>query len=392
MTFRMFLGGPRVRRATSAGVALVTVLLLPSVAMADEVDGGPVGPSEESAEESDPPAEPEPVRPAGPYPYVLAIINGGVVTNVAALSSERDYSGVWASLRDSNDAVLRVPAGSAGIGWVVLPDGSLGPKPPPTPPEALPRQPEGTPPDAAVSEWSRTGDPESNPGRAEQYPYVLAIINGGVVTNVAALSSERDYSGVWASLRASNDAVLRVPVGSAGIGWTVMADGSLAPPKPRAGMVWNGEEWRAPGTGSVQRPSDVRGWMTDRAEPVDRAAGTDRNGAEPFIDSWMYGLLIVPDDALDDAATHEQLAERSIVMLESHGETVPFLARFDGLARLLERVDAALDSAIDAHEASTGAAVPEPEQQGLRSAARRAVEPFLRLFGVGATISVRPFG
>ena len=290
MTFRMFLGGPRVRRATSAGVALVTVLLLPSVAMADEVDGGPVGPSEESAEESDPPAEPEPVRPAGPYPYVLA------------------------------------------------------------------------------------------------------IINGGVVTNVAALSSERDYSGVWASLRASNDAVLRVPVGSAGIGWTVMADGSLAPPKPRAGMVWNGEEWRAPGTGSVQRPSDVRGWMTDRAEPVDRAAGTDRNGAEPFIDSWMYGLLIVPDDALDDAATHEQLAERSIVMLESHGETVPFLARFDGLARLLERVDAALDSAIDAHEASTGAAVPEPEQQGLRSAARRAVEPFLRLFGVGATISVRPFG
>jgi hypothetical protein len=79
-------------------------------------------------------------------------------------------------------------------------------------------------------------------------------------------------------------------------------------------------------------------------------------------------------------------------MLETSGGTIPFLARFDGLARLLERVDAALDSAIAVHEASTGATVPEPEQQGLRSAARRVVEPLLRLFGVGAAISIRPFG
>ncbi len=286
MTFWVFQSGPCARRTTAAGVGLVAVLLLPSVAMADEVDGG----SDEQTETVDPSTEPEPVRPAGPYPYVLAVINGGVVTNVAALSYENDYSGVWASLRASNDAVLRVPVGSAGIGWVVLPDGSL------------------------------------------------------------------------------------------------------APPKPRAGMVWNGEEWRAPGTESVQRPSDVRGWMTGRSEPVDRVSGDDRDGTGTFVDSWMFGLLIVPDDALDAGATREQLADRSIVMLETSGGTIPFLARFDGLARLLERVDEALDSAIAVHEASTGATVPEPEQQGLRSAARRVVEPLLRLFGVGAAISIRPFG
>ena len=362
----------RVRVAAAA--ALASILWLPTAAAATE-DASDTVTDTADAE------EPEPLR--GPRPYVMAIINGGVVTNVAALGYERDYSGLLISLRASNDAVLLVP--SAGIGWVVLPDGSLGPKPPP---EALPRSPESAETGDASGGWRRTEGSGSSSGSPGEYPYVLAIINGGVVTNVAALGYERDYSGLLISLRTSNDAVLRVPRGTAGIGWTLMPDGSIAPPKPREGMVWNGAEWRSPGTETVERPSEVRGWMTDRVVPIERGPQEqERLGADgsAMVDALMYGMLIVPDEALEGEPTHERLAERSIVMLESHGETVPFLARCDGLQLLSECLDAALDGAIPAFEESSGGTVAEAEQKGLRAAVRGIAESFLRLFGFGSS-------
>jgi hypothetical protein len=352
-----------------AAASLASILWLPTAVAATEDSSDTVVDAAE---------EPEPLR--GPRPYVMAIINGGVVTNVAALGYERDYSGLLISLSASNDAVLLVP--TAGIGWVVLPDGSLGPKPPPEPPEALPRSPDSAETGDASEGWRRTERSGTSQGSPGEYPYVLAIINGGVVTNVAALSDRNDYSSLLASLRASNDAVLRVPRGTAGIGWTLMPDGSIAPPKPREGMVWNGAEWRSPGTETVERPSEVRGWMTDRIVPIEREPQEqERPGVDGSerVDALMYGVLIVPDEALEGAPTRERLAERSIVMLESHGETVPVLARCDGLQWLSECLDAALDGAISAYEENSGGLVAEAEQKGLRAAVRRIADSFLQL-------------
>jgi hypothetical protein len=72
---------------------------------------------------------------------------------------------------------------------------------------------------------------------------VLAIIDGGVVVNVAALSSVNDYTQLKADLAAQHDSVLEVA--EAGIGWTVEVDG-LRPPSPYSSWVWNGDEWEAP--------------------------------------------------------------------------------------------------------------------------------------------------
>jgi hypothetical protein len=317
--------------------------------------------------------EPEPLR--GPRPYVMAIINGGVVTNVAGLSYENDYSGLLTSLRASNDAVLLVSR--AGIGWVVLSDGSLGPEPAPEPPEALPRSPESAVTSDSSGDWRRTEENRTSAGNPGEYPYVLAIINGGVVTNVAALSYENDYSGLLTSLRASNDAVFRVARGKAGIGWTLMSDGSIAPPKPRSGMVWNGTEWRASGSELVERPTEVGGWTTDRVVPIERESA--------MVDAWLHGMLIVPDAAFDGEPTPERLAEHSIVMVESHGETVPFLARCDGLPLLSACLDAAFAGAISGHEETTGGAVVEAEKESMWTAVRKLATSFLRLFGVGAS-------
>jgi hypothetical protein len=74
-------------------------------------------------------------------------------------------------------------------------------------------------------------------------PTVLAMIDDGVVVNVAALSSENDYTQLKADLAAQHDSVLEVA--EAGIGWTVEADG-LRPPSPFPSWVWNGDEWEAP--------------------------------------------------------------------------------------------------------------------------------------------------
>ena len=345
----------------------LAILILPSEAFA-EPPAQAETPVEDAVEPTPEPA-PAPV-PSGPYPYVLAIINGGVVTNVAALSYDNDYSAFWTAMQAQNDEVRRVPVGSAGVGWIVLPDGSLGPEPPPTPPDQLPQPADGE------GEWRRTGPADPSPTQPREYPYVLAIINGGVVTNVAALSYDNDYSAFWAAMRAQNDQVLRVR--RAGIGWRLMPDGSLAPPAPRPGMVWDGSEWRDPGTEEVERPTDVRGWALDRSEPIiaDFYAG-------------VYGRLLVPEDAVDEDSTTAEIAERSIVMIESYGDTVPFLARFDGLTQLRERLERELDAALAAREQTTGEPVSEEVAEGFRGAARRLAASFLSLFGMDSTAWIR---
>ena len=359
--------------------AFLACLLLPAAAFAEPPSDA--GTSEEEVETAtDPGSTPEPApAPSGPYPYVLAIINDGVVTNVAALSYDNDYSAFWSSMQAQNDEVRRVPVGSAGVGWVVLPDGSLGPEPPPTPPEELPR------PEEDAGEWQRTGPTDPSPAQPRTYPYVLAIVNDGVVTNVAALSYDNDYSEFWSSMQAQNDHVLRVR--RAGIGWTLMSDGSLAPPAPRPGMVWNGSEWRAPGTEDVDRGTDVRGWALDRDEPVRPAAPDDADDVDDtrraYEDGWLRGRIIVPDEALTDGVTPSELAERSIVILESHGDDVtPLLARFDGLQALLSGADEAVDRAVEVHAATTGEPVEEESVGRLQDARRRLVVWAQSVFGL----------
>jgi hypothetical protein len=74
-------------------------------------------------------------------------------------------------------------------------------------------------------------------------PEVAAIIDGGVVVNVAALASEIDYTAWLATVSAEHDEV-RI-VANAGIGWTVEEDG-LRPPQPGPDCVWTGSEWDCP--------------------------------------------------------------------------------------------------------------------------------------------------
>jgi hypothetical protein len=75
-------------------------------------------------------------------------------------------------------------------------------------------------------------------------PVVLAIIDGGVVVNVAALSSENDYSQLKADLAAQHDSVLEVA--TAGIGWEEYVPGKVRMPQPGPDCVWTGDEWDCP--------------------------------------------------------------------------------------------------------------------------------------------------
>ena len=75
-------------------------------------------------------------------------------------------------------------------------------------------------------------------------PKVLAIIDGGVVVNVAALSSENDYTQLKADLTKQHDSVLEVA--TAGIGWEEYEPGTLRMPSPYPSWLWNGDEWEAP--------------------------------------------------------------------------------------------------------------------------------------------------
>ncbi len=77
-------------------------------------------------------------------------------------------------------------------------------------------------------------------------PQVLAIIDGGVVVNVAALSTENDYSQLKVDLAKRYDSVLEVAV--AGIGWEEYKPGKLRMPAPSPDCVWKdkAQEWDCP--------------------------------------------------------------------------------------------------------------------------------------------------
>jgi len=77
-------------------------------------------------------------------------------------------------------------------------------------------------------------------------PVVLAIIDGGVVVNVAALSTENDYSQLKADLAAKHDSVLEVA--TAGIGWEEYSPGKVRMPQPGPDCVWDedGGVWVCP--------------------------------------------------------------------------------------------------------------------------------------------------
>jgi hypothetical protein len=75
-------------------------------------------------------------------------------------------------------------------------------------------------------------------------PNVLAIIDGGVVVNVAALSSENDYTQLKADLATRHDSVLEVP--TAGIGWEEYEPGKVRMPQPFPDCVWEDESWVCP--------------------------------------------------------------------------------------------------------------------------------------------------
>jgi hypothetical protein len=75
-------------------------------------------------------------------------------------------------------------------------------------------------------------------------PEVAAIIDGGVVVNVAALSDEVDYTGWLAAMRDQHDDVRLVA--AAGIGWEEYEPGKVRPVQPGPDCVWTGSEWDCP--------------------------------------------------------------------------------------------------------------------------------------------------
>jgi hypothetical protein len=77
-------------------------------------------------------------------------------------------------------------------------------------------------------------------------PNVLAIIDDGVVVNVAALSTENDYTQLKADLATQHDSVLEVA--AAGIGWEEYVAGKVRPPKPGPDCTWNSKDavWVCP--------------------------------------------------------------------------------------------------------------------------------------------------
>jgi hypothetical protein len=75
---------------------------------------------------------------------------------------------------------------------------------------------------------------------------VLAMVDGGVVVNVAALSTDNDYTQLKAHLATRHEKVLEVAV--AGIGWEEYKPNKLRPPAPSPDCVWKETkgEWDCP--------------------------------------------------------------------------------------------------------------------------------------------------
>ena len=350
----------------------------------------------------------------------LILDDEGVVINVAVYHPV-DSAG-WLEAMEARGAQIIInEQNTVGIGSVLQEDGSFVRDEIPTLPPA------SEPPDALPapgdSQWQQHNAPESEPSRPRA-PVIrdpelarhlgvtpsdadgnieeknrirtALIIEDGVVVN-AAVYHTIDSVGWLELMRKQGAEVLVVPEHSAGIGWIIHADGSVVPPPPRPGLVWNGTEWRAPGSEHVERPSNVRGWSISRSEElappvyengqwVDPAPET--LGPDPY--AGVSGWLIVPDEALMGDSTHVEITERSIVMLESYGEAPPLLARFNGLTALGELSKGTAEDALQTHEATTGAPLDPEVRQGFIGAVRRITESFLRLMNTSAPIENRP--
>lgn len=321
---------------------------------------------------------------AEPLPQVALILDDeGVVINVSALSTTNDYSGWLEAMRANGATVIIWESNTVGIGSVLQPDGSFAREAAPEPPSTLPE----VSVEVAESGWREHG-PSATERAAPRTPVIadpglrrflgipgpedgvnrtaLHVVDG-VVINASVYNTVTSVS--WLDARRAEGANI-VIVDRGGIGWVVQPDGTITPPRPHPGWVWNGSEWRAPGTASVVRPEDVSGWALDRSERI-------KDGAQ------VSGTLIVPDraDDADDQEDSDAMAERSIVMIESSGATVPFLARFDGLTDLRARLESALDAAVETHESSTEEVVDAEERDGILGALRRLVERLFRPFG-----------
>lgn len=321
---------------------------------------------------------------ADPLPQVALILDDeGVVINVAALSSTNDYTGWLEAMRANGATVIIWESNTVGIGSVLQPDGSFARPAAPEPPSTLPdvSADEGEPgwrehgPAVAEREAPRSpviGDPGLRrflgvPGPEDGAIRTALHIVDGVVVNASVYNTVTSVD--WLAARRAQGATIVIADGG-GIGWVVQDDGTITPPSPQPGWVWNGSEWRAPGTASVVRPDDVPGWALDRAESI-------ADGAQ------VRGTLIVPDRPVGDDGPEDlrAMSERSIVMIESSGATVPFLARYDGFDSLLAKLGSDVDSAVETHEAATGGPVDAEASAGFREAVRRVVERLWRVFG-----------
>ena len=72
----------------------------------------------------------------------------------------------------------------------------------------------------------------------------LAMIDNGVVVNVASVGTDHDYTWLKDHLASKHDSVLEVP--EAGIGWEEYEPGKVRMPSPFPSWVWDGEQWQAP--------------------------------------------------------------------------------------------------------------------------------------------------
>jgi hypothetical protein len=84
----------------------------------------------------------------------------------------------------------------------------------------------------------------------------LAMINGGLVVNVASVGPDRDYSQLKVDLAKQYDSVLEVP--QAGIGWEEYKPGKLRMPAPSPDCVWKekAQEWDCPAPPDPEEPTD----------------------------------------------------------------------------------------------------------------------------------------
>ena len=79
-----------------------------------------------------------------------------------------------------------------------------------------------------------------------ELPQVAAMIDDGVVVNVAALSTENDYTDWLKAVKDAHDSVLIVE--AAGIGWEEYKKGKVRPTQPGPDCTWSEKDgvWVCP--------------------------------------------------------------------------------------------------------------------------------------------------